>query len=287
MKQQLFLLLVSAGLLSAQYEMVVVGGQRSSRTMRPQVRGTEYAAVAMKPHAALAAERILRAGGNAFDAIVGGQAVLGLVEPASNGVGSDTVLLVYDAKTKKVYSVNGEGTAPKLATIEWYRKNQDGKIPVDDGLLAGTVPGVIDAWYLLLSRWGTKSFGEVLAPAIELAEKGFPGLSRTATRAVFGAISRSSSRRLPSNSLASVANPVTLPPGIAKAVMRPDPTGSPTPTMMIGRPLALRCAANVPGVPPVTMRSTGSFARSAASCGRLSFLPSAQTALSMRFLPST
>jgi gamma-glutamyltranspeptidase/glutathione hydrolase len=177
MKQQLCFLCLAACLAPAQtpqYEMVVVGAQGARRTMRPQVRGTEYAAVAMKSYAALAAERILRAGGNAFDAIVAGQAVLGLVEPASNGTGSDAVLLVFDAKTNKVYSINAEGTSPKLATIEWYKKNQDGKIPVNDTLLSGTVPGVVDAWYLLLSRWGTKTFAETLAPAIELAEKGFP-----------------------------------------------------------------------------------------------------------------
>ncbi len=116
----------------------------------------------------------MRAGGNAFDAIVAGQAVLGLVQPNLNGVGSDATLLIYDAKAKKVFSLNAEGTAPKLATIEWYKANQGGKIPVNDSLLSGTVPGVVDAWYILLSRWGTKTFGEVLAPAIELAERGIP-----------------------------------------------------------------------------------------------------------------
>jgi gamma-glutamyltranspeptidase/glutathione hydrolase len=89
-----------------------------------------------------------------------------------NGLGSDATLLIYDAKTQKVWSLNAEGTAPKLATIEWYKANQGGKIPVNDSLLSGTVPGVVDAWYIMLSKWGTKSFGELLAPAIELAERG-------------------------------------------------------------------------------------------------------------------
>ena len=52
--------------------------------------------------------------------------------------------------------------------------NQDGKIPVNDSLLSGTVPGAVDAWYILLSRWGTRTFGELLAPAIEIAEHGAP-----------------------------------------------------------------------------------------------------------------
>ena len=144
----------------------------ANQTMKPVVRGTEYAVASMMPQATMAAERILRSGGNAFDAIVAGQAVLGVVQPSANGLGSDAVLLVYDAKQKKVISINAEGTAPRLATIDWYKKNQDGKIPVNDSLLAATVPGVVDAWYILLSRWGTKTFGELLAPAIELCEHG-------------------------------------------------------------------------------------------------------------------
>jgi gamma-glutamyltranspeptidase/glutathione hydrolase len=144
------------------------------QTMKQLVRGTEYAATSMMPQATLAAEHVLRSGGNAFDAVVAGQAVLGVVQPNMNGMGSDAVLLVYDAKANKVWSINAEGTAPKLATIDWYKKNKDGKIPTNDSLLSGTVPGVVDAWYLLLSKWGTKTFGELLAPAIEMAEKGMP-----------------------------------------------------------------------------------------------------------------
>ena len=108
--------------------------------MRPVIRGRTHAAASMKPEATQAAERILMAGGNAFDAAVAGQAVLGLVDAASNGVGSDAVILVYDAKTKTVVSINAEGTAPKLATIEWYKKNLDGKLPHSDTLLSARCP---------------------------------------------------------------------------------------------------------------------------------------------------
>jgi gamma-glutamyltranspeptidase/glutathione hydrolase len=156
------------------YERVIVSPATSRQTMKPVVRGTQYAAASMSTQATMAAERLLRSGGNAFDAIVAGQAVLALVDAASNGIGSDAVLLLYDAKQKKVWSLNAEGTAPKLATIEWYQKHQNGKIPVNDTLLSATVPGVVDAWYILLSRWGTKSFAEALAPAIDLAERGHP-----------------------------------------------------------------------------------------------------------------
>src|SRR6187397_2471344 len=143
-------------------------------TMRPVIRGRTQAAASMKPEATRAAERILLAGGNAFDAAVAGQAVLGIVDAASNGVGSDAVILVYDAKAKTVVSINAEGTAPKLATIDWYQKNLGGKLPQSDTLLSGTVPGVVDAWYTLLDRWGTMTFAQVLQPAIDIAENGFP-----------------------------------------------------------------------------------------------------------------
>src|ERR1043166_6889012 len=146
----------------------------TTRTMRPIVRGQHFAVASMKAEATRAAERILEKGGNAFDAIVAGQAVLGIVDPAMNGVGSEATLLVYDAKTKKVYSINAEGTSPNLATIEWYKEHNGGKLPVNDSLLSATVPGDVDAWYILLDRWGTMSFAQVLAEAIDLAENGFP-----------------------------------------------------------------------------------------------------------------
>src|SRR5580698_5304479 len=144
------------------------------QTLKQLARGTLFAAASMSPQATLAAEHMLRDGGNAFDAIVAGQAVLGLMQPNLNGMGSDATLLIYDAKTQKVWSLNAEGTAPKLATIEWYKTHQNGKIPVNDSLLSATVPGVMDAWYIMLSKWGTKRFADVLAPAIEMAERGVP-----------------------------------------------------------------------------------------------------------------
>jgi gamma-glutamyltranspeptidase/glutathione hydrolase len=177
---------VFAAAVSAQlYETVLVETGASRRTTRPVIRGKHHAVASMEPLATQAAERILNAGGNAFDAAVAGQAVLGLVAPASNGMGGDAVLLVFDAKARQVFSINAEGTAPKLATIDWYKQNRGGKLPSSDTLLAGTVPGVPDAWYTLLDRWGTKSFAEVLAPAIELASGGFPA-SESLARSIAG-----------------------------------------------------------------------------------------------------
>ena len=109
--------------------------------MRPVIRGRQAAVASMKAEATEAARRILAMGGNAFDAAVGGQAALAVTDFSLNGIGSDAVILVYNARDKKVYSVNAEPRAPKLATIEWYEKNSGGKIPESDGLLSGGLPG--------------------------------------------------------------------------------------------------------------------------------------------------
>lgn len=159
--------------------------EERATTMRPVIRGRRAAVASMKAEATEAARRILDAGGNAFDAVVAGQAALAVTDFASNGVGADAVVLAYDAKAKKVFSINAEPPAPKLATIEWYQKNNGGKLPSSDGLLAGGIPGVVDAWYILLDRWGTLTFAQVLQPAIDLAENGFP-LSERLARGIAG-----------------------------------------------------------------------------------------------------
>ena len=170
----------------------------------------------MQPQATQVADRILRAGGNAFDAIVAGQAALAVVQPGSNGVGADAVLLIYDAKAKKVFSLNAEGTAPKLATIEWYKQNAGGKLPNSDGLLAGSMPGVVDAWYILLERWGTLSFAEALAPAIDIAENGFP-LSESLAAAIAGS---KKIRKYPTS--VKLYHPGGQPPRAGEILRNPD-----------------------------------------------------------------
>ena len=154
--------------------VALLSGQFVPETTRPVIRGASYAVSTRKPQASQVAERILRAGGNAFDAAVASQAVLGVTDPAMNGLGSDAYILIYEAKTGKVVSIDAGGIAPKLATIAWYQEHAGGKIPVNDGLLSASTPAVVDAWCELLTRWGTMTLAELLQPAIELAEQGFP-----------------------------------------------------------------------------------------------------------------
>ena len=112
----------------------------SSSHDEPVITGRQYAVSSMKHQATEAAVRILEAGGNAFEPRSPGKRC-SPGRSGANGFGSDAVILVYDAKTKKVSSVNAEGPAPRLATIDWYRQNHDNKLPDSDGLLVGHGPG--------------------------------------------------------------------------------------------------------------------------------------------------
>src|SRR2546423_2925183 len=94
------MILFSAGMTMGQEQE---SPEVTNKTMRPVVRGQHFAVAAMKAEATRAAERVLEKGGNAFDAIVGGQAELGIVDQALNGIGADATLLVYDSETKKVH----------------------------------------------------------------------------------------------------------------------------------------------------------------------------------------
>src|SRR5262249_35085598 len=134
--------LVCLGFASNAIAQAGAGGVPLPHTMRPVVRGRQAAVSSMRAESTEVARRILQQGGNAFDAAVGGQAALAVTDFALNGVGSDAVVLAYDAREKKVFSINAEPRAPKLATIEWYEKNNGGKIPASDGLLSGGLPGV-------------------------------------------------------------------------------------------------------------------------------------------------
>ncbi len=142
-------------------------------TTRPVVMGRRGVVASGHYLATAAGFRILETGGNAFDSAVATGLCLALIEPHNNGLGGEVPILVYPSREKKVFAISGQGFAPKLATIEWFRNNNYKVIP-GDGFLPGTVPAALDTWVQTLSRFGTKTFAEVAAPAIELAETGYP-----------------------------------------------------------------------------------------------------------------
>ncbi len=125
------------------------------------------------PLASQAGAMILAQGGNAIDAAVAANAVVGVVEPMMNGMGGDLFVIFYEAKTGKLYGLNASGWAPAKLSIEFLHGKGDEKMP-QHGINSVTVPGVVDGWSKLLSRFGNKKFPEVLAPAIHYAKDGFP-----------------------------------------------------------------------------------------------------------------
>ncbi len=120
-----------------------------------------------------AGAQILEAGGNAVDAAIAANAVLGLVEPASNGIGGDLFAIVYEAKTGKRYGLNASGWAPARLTIDFLEAKGNTTMP-QLGIDAVTVPGVVAGWDELRMKFGTMPFSKILAPAIYYAAKGFP-----------------------------------------------------------------------------------------------------------------
>ncbi len=128
---------------------------------------------AESPLAAQAGATILARGGNAIDAIVATNAVMGVVEPMMNGMGGDLFAIVYIAKTGKLYGLNASGWSPEKLTIGFLKAEGITNMP-EFGIDSVTVPGVVDGWSKLLSRFGTRQLSDVLAPAIAYARDGFP-----------------------------------------------------------------------------------------------------------------
>ena len=128
---------------------------------------------AESPLAAQAGVRMLERGGNAVDAAIATNAMMGVVEPMMNGIGGDLFAIVYDAKAKKLYGLNASGWAPQGLTIEYLQKLGIRSMP-QQGVNAITVPGAVDGWQKLADKFGRKKLGEDLAAAIRTAEDGFP-----------------------------------------------------------------------------------------------------------------
>ena len=128
---------------------------------------------AESPLAAQAGVRMLEQGGNAVDAAIATNAMMGVVEPMMNGIGGDLFAIVYDAKANKLYGLNASGWAPKELTIEFLRKQGLREMP-QKGVHAITVPGAVDGWQKLADKFGRKKLNDDLAAAIRTAEEGFP-----------------------------------------------------------------------------------------------------------------
>jgi gamma-glutamyltranspeptidase/glutathione hydrolase len=150
------------------------GGQNGGRWQARSMVTTKFGIVATSQTLASAAgAHILEMGGNAIDAAIAANAVLGLVEPMSDGLGGDLFAIVYEAKTGKLYGLNASGWAPTGLTIEALEKQHIAKMP-QQGIYSVTVPGAVAGWDMLRTKFGTMPLDRLLTPAIYYAENGFP-----------------------------------------------------------------------------------------------------------------
>jgi gamma-glutamyltranspeptidase / glutathione hydrolase len=161
-------------LLAATLTVTAASTQTQQRAQgRSMVISRGGIVAAESPLAAQAGAKILADGGNAVDAAIATNATMGVVEPMMNGMGGDLFAMVFDAKSGKLYALNASGWAPAKLSIQFLMSRGIRKMP-RYGIQSVTVPGVVDGWSKLLSRFGTKKFSEVLAPAIYYAREGFP-----------------------------------------------------------------------------------------------------------------
>lgn len=147
-------------------------------TPRYQARSvvaTRYGIVATSQTLASAAGvKILEAGGNAVDAAIAANAVMGLVEPTGNGIGGDLFALVYEAKTGKLYGLNASGWAPSGLTPEFLESKGVSKTMPEEGIYSVTVPGAVAGWDAMHKRFGRTKWPELFNAAVFYAEEGFP-----------------------------------------------------------------------------------------------------------------
>ena len=124
------------------------------------------------PLAAQAGLRLLQQGGNAVDAAVAAAAAMTICEPVSNGLGSDAFCILWDGR--QLHGLNAAGRAPARWSVDYFRRKYgDAGAPPKRGIDSVTVPGAVSAWVQLNQRFGRLPLAEVLAPAIEIAERGY------------------------------------------------------------------------------------------------------------------
>jgi len=143
---------------------------RRADTMRPEILGTHGIVAAGRHYSVSAGVRMMQQGGNAIDAGVASVFAAAVCEISHFGFGGEAPTMIYDAKSREIIVINGQGPAPKAATPDLFRA--DGKV-ASNGPLAATIPAVMDAMALALQTKGTMRLEQVMQPAIELAD-GFP-----------------------------------------------------------------------------------------------------------------
>lgn len=140
---------------------------------RSEVIAQHAMAATSQPLATQVALDVMKRGGNAIDAAIAANATLGLMEPTSNGIGGDLFAIVWDAKSQTLYGLNASGRSPRSLTLAEFRKRKLTSIP-PYGPLPVSVPGCVDGWFELHNRFDKLPMADVLKPAIDYAQEGFP-----------------------------------------------------------------------------------------------------------------
>jgi gamma-glutamyltranspeptidase/glutathione hydrolase len=169
-KNKLWTLTILFFIIAVNAKDRVTGAQFLSRSSVLAVHGM---AATSQPLATQVALDILKSGGNAVDAAIAANAMLGLVEPTGNGLGGDLFAIIWDAKTQKLYGLNASGRSPKSLSRKWFIDNDYKNIP-SYGPLPVSVPGVVDGWFMMHDKFGSQSMKKILAPAISYAKNGAP-----------------------------------------------------------------------------------------------------------------
>ena len=146
---------------------------------RSVVRSQHAMVASSQPLASQVGLEVLRRGGNAVDAAIAMAAMLNVTEPMMTGIGGDAFMLVYWSKTKELKGLNASGRAPSALSLDYFAKRKTTQMP-EFGMESITVPGAFDGWVTLLEKYGTMQLADLLGPAIECAENGFPVMEKTA-----------------------------------------------------------------------------------------------------------
>tara|TARA_B000000441_G_C21749981_1_gene361233 strand:+ start:1377 stop:3056 length:1680 start_codon:yes stop_codon:yes gene_type:complete len=169
MKQFNYIFLIILSLNVTGYDRIT-GLEFASRS---EVIATNGMAATSHPLATQTAISILKNGGNAIDAAIAANAVLGLVEPTGCGIGGDLFAIIWSADEKKLFGLNSSGPAPKNISINKLKQKGLEKIP-PYGPLPVTVPGAVAGWVSIHKKFGLLEFNELFNDAINYAENGFP-----------------------------------------------------------------------------------------------------------------
>jgi len=145
----------------------------ATHASRPDVIASNGMVATSQPLATQVGLQVLKDGGNAIDAAIAANAAIGLMEPTGNGIGGDFFAIIWDAETEQLYGYNGSGRSPQSLTLDWFIENGYESIP-PHGPLPVSVPGTVDGWFALHERFGQMPMAEVLQPAIDYANDGFP-----------------------------------------------------------------------------------------------------------------